>query len=341
VINTETKILIPTSYGNFWWTPSSPYYEIDTLLESGTLQPGKDYALVLAHDPIMNRIELQCKDITTNTDIGANSRVIGGFHTLCVSAGSDLTYSEGGTTKQHPLNGYLAGDILPQSVWCLNHRPHSKPKGMVYIPSRDFWCDIYLQSGNGANTKSIYKGAPTRSRQYVDHVEDMFCIKKTLLNDEEFAAAMLGSNEQTNIAGSVIGSVTSGGVGGKSDTKGRRMISIYGVEEGCGSLWQWLATTSAGGVEGTIQGQISTTPTFGFFSMTLGNSGYYGQAGGKGKLFGLCGSISAGGAYSSGSNGGSRSRAADYSRSLASDTCCGRGCSHTIRNVPDFSETII
>jgi hypothetical protein len=244
-----------------------------------------------------------------------------------------MTYVEGGATKQHPLNYYIAGDILPYSVWCLNHRPHSEPEGMVYIPSLDFWCDICLQSGSGINTKSAYQGALTQNRQYVDHVEDMFCVKKELLDDGEFAAAMLGSNETTAVSGNSEAGATANGAGGRLDTANRRMISIYGAEEGCGSLWQWLRSTSAGGSDGGMYGQTAATPTYGFFSVTANTYGPYMQSGNKGLITGPTSVLQAGGYWNDGAACGSRGRHACNSRSFLSSYYGGRGRNKPMRFV--------
>jgi len=304
---------------------------IPTLLDTGNLLNGKDYYIFVCPGDIIK------VSLTKTAPSGMNAadvELLGGFHTLCVGVSNGLTYVEGGVTKPHPLCDYVAGDILPQSVWCLNHRPHSEPEGMVYIPSLDFWCDIYLQSGSGANTKSAYQAALTRSRQYVDHVEDMLCVKKELLDDGEFAAAMLGSNEQTAVAGTNEAGATSGGAGGRVDTAGRRMLSIYGVEEGCGSLWQWLRTTSAAGVDGTMSGQTSAAGvspvTYGWFSLTQSAYGPSGQAGGKGSYWGLCAALLAGGRWGAGAGCGSRARAAVSARSCASNDAGGRGRSRAL-----------
>jgi hypothetical protein len=179
---------------------------------------------------------------------------------------------------------------------------------MVYIESLDFWCDIYLQSGTGTNTKSAYKGAITRNRQYVDFVEDQFCVRKELLDDGEFAAAALGSNEKTAVLGASETGATSGGAGGRKDTANRRMISIYGVEEGCGSIWQWLRSTSA-----------------------AGGSGWFAQSGDKGDLYGNCYVLLAGGYWSDGANCGSRARSANASRAMAIAYVGGRGRSRAVR----------
>jgi len=303
---------------------------VPTLLDTGYLQNGKDYYIFVCPGDTIKISLTKAAPLGMNA---ADVKLMAGFHTLCLGVNSGLTYVEGGVSKPHPLAGYAAGDILPNTVWCLNFRPHSEPEGMVYIPSLDFWCDIYLQSGSGVNTKSAYKAAPTLSRQYVDHVEDMICVKKELLDDGEFAAAMMGSNEQTNIVNS---NFPGDGVGGHSDTAGRRMISIYGVEEGCGWLWQWLRTTSVGGLYGQTYGQNSaqnvTPVTYGYLPASPGNMDqWYGQSEGKGQFLGLACALVAGGYWSDGANCGSRSRYAGSSRSTARSSNGGRGRSRCVR----------
>jgi len=278
---------------------------IAEILDADALDAGTDYYFYLVPDDTNpSGVNFKVTPMKDAPSEFTSNQVfqIGGFHTLCVNVGNGLTYVEGGETKQHPLNGYISGDILPESVWCLNHRPISEPEGMVYIPSLDFWCDIYLQSGSGANTKSVYQGAITRNRQYVDFVEDQICVKKALLNDEEFAAAMMGSNEKTTVLGANEAGATNGGAGGRKDTANRRMISIFGVEEGCGSLYQWLATTSA-----------------------AGGSGWNTQSGGKGDYYGGAYALLAGGNWNDAAYCGSRCRYAHYSRALADANLGGRG----------------
>jgi hypothetical protein len=298
--------------------------EAEALLDTGTeLQNGQDYSVFLALDGGSVSVVVSLSaDAPAGADAG-NCLRIGGFHTLCVGGEGKsasgvvpetplplaaMTYSRGDATTAHPLSGYYRGDILPAAVWCLNHRPFSEPEGMFYVPTLDFWCDIYNQSGTGTDTRSVFNGAIMRSRQYVDFVEDQFCVKKALLNDEEFAAAMLGSNERTAVAGASEAGATTGGAGGRKDTAGRRMISIYGAEEGCGSLWQWLATTSASG-----------------------GSGWTTQNGGKGDFGGACYVLLAGGGWGSGADCGSRCRSADGSRAYSYASIGGRGRSRPMR----------
>ena len=243
--------------------------------------------------------------ISTEKIADDSAILIGGFHTLCADVGAGLTYSESGVDTPHPLSGYVAGDILPASVWCLNHRPHSEPEGMVFIESLGFWCDIYLTSGTGRNTKSAYRGVITNDRQIGDFIEDFMLVKKTLLDDSEFSAAMLGSNEQTSYDSDSFREAVSDGAGGRSDLDGRRMISIYGVEEGCGLLWQFLREIGTGGMS------------------------WQRQSGNKGDSFNTT-VVLAGGYWRHGAYCGSRARAANYARSYALASCGGRGRSRHV-----------
>ena len=305
------------------------YFERDTeldaasLLDTGSIVNGRDYYLFLyktsgGDTSIIISLE-------KNAPLGLDPDKVfpfGGFHTLCASAGTGMTYVEGGRTLQHPLNGFVAGDILPASPWCLNHRPFCESEGMVYIASLDFWCDIYLASGSGVHTRSVFRGAITRSRQYVDFVEDMFCVRKELLDDGEFSAAMLGSNEQTSVASEAA--ATNGGAGGRSDTRGRRMISIYGVEEGCGSLHQFLRSTSGGGTVGRMSVSVSQ-----WIDLTVSSGAPVQQSGNKGTFTGTAVALTAGGYGNAGS--GSRSRNAGQARSFAGTNRAARGRSRAMR----------
>ncbi len=160
------------------------------------------------------------------------SRKIGGFHCLCADVG---------TITGHPLSGFVAGDILPLSVWDLKHRPKSaSPEGMVWCPSANIWVDIYLQSGTGSTTASAYGATITDTRTWMDHVDDLGAVGKRLLDDAEFQLIAAGGNEKTNIQGSADPGTT----GGHVDTAGRRMISSIGCEDCTGVMWQWLSDQS-------------------------------------------------------------------------------------------------
>ena len=160
------------------------------------------------------------------------SRKIGGFHCLCADVG---------TITGHPLTGFVAGDILPLSVWDLKHRPKSaSPEGMVWCEAANIWVDIYLQSGTGTTTKSAFGATITDTRTWMDHVDDLAAVNKRLLDDGEFQKIAAGGNEETNIAGSADPGTT----GGHIDTASRRMISAIGCEDCAGVMWQWLSDQS-------------------------------------------------------------------------------------------------
>jgi len=308
-------------------------------LDTGSISNGKDYYLYLIHGGDgLDIVPSLLKPAPTGLN-PADVKLIGGLHTLCANAGTGMTFFMGNSSYplSHYLNGYAANDILPYTVWCLNHLPESDPEGMFFDPQMGHWVDIYRQSQSGLATKSVFHGGVVQSRQYVDHVEDMLCVNKQLLSDEEFASAAMGSNEQTAVgawngnAAATEAAAIQGGAGGRVDTAGRRMISIYGAEEMCGCQWQWLRTTSAGGVDGSIYAQTSTTPTYGWIAPTISAYGPYGQAGNKGSYWGLAGALLAGGHWSLGASCGSRSRAASTSRSSADTYHGGRGRSRPRR----------
>jgi len=213
-------------------------------------------------------------------------------------------------TVEHPLKGYVAGDILPESVWCLTFRPKCSPDGMVYDPETDIAVDIYLQSGKGRNTKSVYGGTTTRSREEVNHQADMRAVGKKLLTDHEFTSIAQGSNEKTNIAGSAEASVVT--TGGHVDTASRRMISFLGCEDCCGAVWQWLDEIA---------------PVGGSQWQTYDTVNAFGQS------YGIPYVPLAGGSWGSGAVCSSRSRYANSRRSAVQTDISARGSCRVTRGL--------
>lgn len=159
----------------------------------------------------------------------SNSRKCGGFHCLCVAAG---------VISGHPASGFLAGDIVPPSIWDLQWRPRCAPEGMRYVAG--VWQDIYMPSVIGGALRPVYggtmaDGASTPVFDWYDFTEWLAREGKRLATQAEFMAGALGSNEGTNI----VGSVDPGTAGGHTDTAGRRMISATFGEDYCGVMWQW------------------------------------------------------------------------------------------------------
>ena len=312
-------------------------YDSDTAVAFGSLTGGKDYFINLADDGT----------ITANLTKLGTGVMIGRFHTLCVGAGTmnmiapssgmgvnadfmvksyrededpdfyefykkkitavtSQTYYDV-VTVQHPLSGFAAGDILPESIWSLTWHPECLfEDAMVYDKDTDIAVDIYLQSGKGLNTRSTYNVAHTVSRQQWNHQEDMRQVGKRLLRDFEFTSAAIGSNEKTNI----YGSADATNVGGHKDTANRRMISAIGCEEMAGYLWQWLDELA---------------PTGG--SAWANNDGH----GSFGQQYGDPYALLAGGDWAPAAYCGSRSRGASHVRSFVATSLGGRGSSRVAR----------
>lgn len=234
------------------------------------------------------------------------------FYTKNLSSISTGSYYDVGTVP-HTLAGFNAGDILPESVFSLDFYPmafdsgNTNVMGMVYDIDTNKAIDIYLQSGTGQNTGTVYGSTHTVSRQQQNHEDDMRCVGKQLLSDDEFASSALGSNERTSIQGASDQTT----VGGHNDTNGNRMISFIGCEEMCGYLWQWLRDVSCNGGSGW--------------------SNYDGQ-GSLGQTYGASYALLAGGAWGNGSSCGSRCRLGFNPRSSADFNFGGRGVSQIFTN---------
>ena len=293
------------------------------ILDTGTIANGKDYCVYACNNSgtLVFRTSL-ASTFPAGFDADT-SRKISGFHTLCADVG---------TITGHPLSGFVAGDILPASVWDLKHRPVSEPAGMVYVAPIDKWVDIYLPSGTGVNTKSVFGGVISDNRNWMDFVDDGGAVKKRLLWDMEFQIAASGSNEGTNIS-------TSGdpiNTGGHIDTNSRRMISNYGIEDMCGAMWQWLLDQSylfSSATDHTHQVTVTGDPqtvTSGDPSNDVAPTFVY-TATGKGHLFiqGTNGDVKlmAGGCYNEVVHCGSRSRRIISPRLDNGETIGGRFCS--------------
>lgn len=227
------------------------------------------------------------------------------FYNKTVSAVTTGTMADK-LTVPHPLAGFKAGDILPESVFCLSFRPFSGAEGMVYDVDTNMCGDLYLQSGTGQLTASAYGAVHTVNRQQQNHEDDMRQVGKMLINDDEFSSMALGSNERTAIQGATDKTT----VGGHIDTADRRMISFIGCEEMCGYLWQWQRDCSAIGGTGFT---------------TYDGDGFFGQ------VYGNVNTLLAGGAWGNGVSCGSRCRQGGSARSTVGASFGGRGVSQLIK----------
>lgn len=246
------------------------------------------------------------------------------FYTKQISALSNQRF-ETIITCGHPLAGFAAGDILPESVFCLTWKPECLVEdAMAYDKASDICVDIYLQSGTGQATRSAFGAATTRTRPQICHEADMLAVGKKLLSDDEFQSAALGSNEKTSIQGTAESSIMT--AGGHVDTASRRMVSAIGCEDCCGGIWQWLRDVAALGT-GTAYTNISGTGEY------VGNAGWITEDGEDdfGQMYNCVSALLAGGGWHDGSDCGSRARSAAFARSRANAIFGGRGSSRVVR----------
>lgn len=200
----------------------------DSQYATGSNRAGKDfYVYALDGSPY---IKLSANSTFPSGYNENTSRKIGGFHCLCVSVG---------TIAGHTLSGYIAGDILPRSVWDRFNRSAGRQEGTV-LSRCGKWIDIYLPSVAGDTLVSVNGGTiadGTSSPAFHTYKFEQWFARQGMstISQQEFFAAADGANQSTNIAGSADPVTTTGHV----DTAGRRMISNEGVEDACGVLWQW------------------------------------------------------------------------------------------------------
>jgi hypothetical protein len=209
------------------WDNVAPDYRV------AATRAGKDfyiYACEVANS-FTPKILISANAVNPTGYTVVTSRLIGGFHCECLAVGA---------IAGHTLTNFATGDILPNSIWDYNFRPNCNPAGMVYSPMANIWVDIYLASGTGVNTKSVFGGVISDTRDWMDFVDDGGLVNKRLLYDPEFQLIATGSNQETNIVASADPVTT----GGHVDTAGRRMIANNGAEDCCGVMWQWLIDQS-------------------------------------------------------------------------------------------------
>ncbi len=242
--------------GSVVWT-----CELDTSF--ATSRAGKDfyiYACANEETPLVPDLVLSINSTVPEGYTAENSRKVGGFHCLCADVG---------TITDHPLSGYVAGDILPCSIWDLKHRPIGEPEGYAYDEGTDMWYSIYglTWSGTWGSATATQPGRAEDDTlaleskygaEWADGTssEKFHCWKfeqilarqkQRLPYQREFMSASLGSNQGTNIYGSADPVTT----GGHKDTNNRRMISNIGLEDMHGDHWHWGADVGSASTSGS------------------------------------------------------------------------------------------
>lgn len=200
---------------------------------------GKDFYIYACHPALVSPtpvFKLSASKIVPSGYTSANSRLIGGFHCECEDVG---------TIAGHALSGYVAGDIIPNSVWDLDFRAVSDNDGMAYVDSANLWFDIYLPSWDGNKLVSKYyeepvTGVSEKAMHALLFSEEFGKVGKRLPTTMEFTNSAMGTQPITVINTEAPPEYT----GGHYNNEGQRIISNYGLEDCCGVLWQWTSTFS-------------------------------------------------------------------------------------------------
>ena len=250
LLHIDVSITLDVGVSGSWDTTSPTDYTVaDT-------RAGKDFYIYACEPAEGNApvLKLSANSTIPTGYTADTSRKIGGFHCLCAAIGTNtygyvnsvddialvdesyVSHTISGT--QHWLEGYVAGDVLPFSIWDLLHRPASSPEGMVYDPGSDKWIDIYLANESSGVLQSVNGGtiADGSNGWHQYRFSQMFGRQKKLLpRQDEFVSFSLGSPQGVNISGSADPGTT----GGHSATDGKRIVSLIGVEDAAGVLRQW------------------------------------------------------------------------------------------------------
>lgn len=299
--NTAFKIVVGGVHKMFTIKNDLEFNPAEFLDTGSVLDAGTDYKVFV----VSNASDSADLVVSKNTAYpsGASletSKCIGGFHTLCVDVGTLQT-------STHALYGFLARDILPNSVWDMLRKPATcAPDGMVLDPNLKVWVDIYLQSGTGENTKSVYQGRVTHSQTWDAHQEDLAKVGKRMLRDVEFTSAAWGTIPYKAVLGSVDPVTT----GGKTNTDGNRIISDIGCEDMCGCYWQCIGHTS--------------------FTAYATTGMAYADADGQGQQYLPSNAMLAGGRWSIAAYSGARARYASNSRADVGAARSSRGAAENI-----------
>lgn len=255
-------------------------YNVYNIMDTGaaSLTAGKDYYIyAVAKDEtkpetseIVRSVELKVSaNSTYPTGYNANnSRKIGGFHAICRA----ITESNA-PHANHSLIGWNAGDILPESVWCLSHRSISGCEGQYYESRVDLWVDIY-NVGTGSLT-SAFGQTRLHTVTYQALSEKLGLIGKRFPTLDEFQIIADGSNQKTNVYGSVQPNPDT--TGGHNDTAGKAMCNDKGLEEGCGLQWVFAGNSPSGDGGsgwGTTDGSGAKGQTYGTGRILLLGGGW-------------------------------------------------------------------
>jgi hypothetical protein len=175
---------------------------------------------------------------STNTTVpdgftADTSRKIGGFH-----------YGRVRTTAQaYDASATLSTQIIPNSVWDLQHRPKCDPTGMVEVIPGAVWMDIYLASQDGTAWPdtiplSEYNATPLTGGDgynvYYDYARLCRNAGKRMATHAEWIAAAYG------VPQGATGNNSRQNTGNHSGY-GFEAVSSLNMDQPSGNVWQTLA----------------------------------------------------------------------------------------------------
>lgn len=198
---------------------------------------GDDVYIYAVQDPSGIAQYVASKNSTFPDDYTAsNSRKIGGFH-----YGRVRTVAERYDTVIIP-----ATQIVPNSVWDLQHRPTCDPTGMVEVVPGKLWVDIYLSSeGSGTWPENIpvsrYGVSPIKDDIYarVDFHLLARNAGKRVPNTEEFLTYAEGAPQGNDADNDTAWSATTN-TGPTNTGAVAKAVSMFNVVDSVGNLWDWL-----------------------------------------------------------------------------------------------------
>lgn len=216
------------------WDPTEPGNHDGTV---GTLELGDDvYIYAVQHNDGRARL-VASKNITVPDGYTAdNSRKIGGFH-----------YGRVRPVAQRYNAAFVPPvQIVPNSVWDLQHRPTCDPTGMVEVVPGKLWVDIYLNSeGSGTWPENIpvsrYGVMPIRDDIYarVDFHLLARNAGKRLPTVEEFLTYAEGAPQGNDGDNDTAWSATTN-TGPTNTGAVAKAVSMFNVVDAAGNLWDWL-----------------------------------------------------------------------------------------------------
>ncbi len=166
----------------------------------------------------------------------ANSRKIGGFHYGRVRAVAD----------RYNASITPAVQIVPNSVWDLQHRPTCDPTGMVEVVPGKLWADIYLASeGSGTWPENIpvsrYGVPPIKDDIYARSDFHLLARNagKRIPSAEEFLTYAEGAPQGNDGNNDTAWSATTN-TGPTNTGAVAKAVSMFNVVDAAGNLWEWL-----------------------------------------------------------------------------------------------------